>query len=213
MTTEQRNKISGGEVIEETVEQPTVGTVMDPTQKSYTAAEVEAMRANDKEAMSRLHAKAEKAATALKEKEEKAAADAKERERAEMEESERLKLELQEQKDLNEKIKSETMSERIRSRVREVAIREGAIDTDDLVKLMDLSTVVITDDGTITGADEAVKATKEAKPHLFVQPGATGIPLNLGPTRVRASQGVTPEAQAARIAELRSRMVTGKIGD
>lgn len=47
-----------------------------------------------------------------------------------------------------------------------LAFKEGLVDRDGL-KLADLSKVDFDDKGQLTGADEAIKALKEAKPYLF----------------------------------------------
>ena len=52
--------------------------------------------------------------------------------------------------------------------IRFAAMKAGAIDPDDVAKLLDRSALALGEDGeTVTGMDEAIKALAEKKPHLF----------------------------------------------
>lgn len=52
--------------------------------------------------------------------------------------------------------------------------KAGAVSPDDAVKLADLSSVTLADDGSVTGLDEAVTAAKEARGYLFTEPAKPG---------------------------------------
>lgn len=54
----------------------------------------------------------------------------------------------------------------IRAELKAEAIRAGMVDLDGL-KLADLSTVTLSDDGNVVGASEMLAKLKEAKPYLF----------------------------------------------
>ncbi len=59
----------------------------------------------------------------------------------------------------------------VRSAVVSEAAKQSAVDPDDVFGLLDKAKVTISDDGTVTGAQEAVKDLLKAKPHLV---GRTG---------------------------------------
>ena len=54
----------------------------------------------------------------------------------------------------------------LRSELRALAREAGILDIDDL-KLLDVSKLKIDDDGNVTGAEDLIKAFKEAKPYKF----------------------------------------------
>lgn len=55
----------------------------------------------------------------------------------------------------------------VNMKIQQVANKLGAVDSEDILKLIDRGNISINDDGEITGVDEAVKALAENKPHLF----------------------------------------------
>lgn len=55
----------------------------------------------------------------------------------------------------------------VESELRAQAVKAGAKDVDDLLKLIDKSTTTIDDKGNVVGADKAIEEFKKAKPHLF----------------------------------------------
>lgn len=57
----------------------------------------------------------------------------------------------------------------ITGELRALAIKEGAKDVDDLLKIIDASAITIDDKGVVVGADKLIADTKKAKPHLFGQ--------------------------------------------
>lgn len=63
----------------------------------------------------------------------------------------------------------------IRAEAKAAATRMGSVAPDDVVRLIDLSTVKIGEDGAITGLDEVMTAAKEAKAYLFTEPAKPGV--------------------------------------
>ncbi len=61
---------------------------------------------------------------------------------------------------------AERSQTRIETAVMLAAIKAGAADPDDVVKLLAKDAVTIGNDGQVTGVEDAVKALLEAKPHL-----------------------------------------------
>ena len=62
----------------------------------------------------------------------------------------------------------------LRSAVITAASKAGAVDPDDVFALLKKDAVTVGDDGQVTGAEEAVKALLEAKPHLVGKAAPTG---------------------------------------
>lgn len=62
----------------------------------------------------------------------------------------------------------------VRSAVIAAASKAGAVDPDDVFALLKKDSVTIGDDGQVTGAEEAVKALLDAKPHLVGKQAPTG---------------------------------------
>ncbi|WP_170975479.1 phage scaffolding protein [Martelella alba] len=60
----------------------------------------------------------------------------------------------------------------IRAELKAVAIKAGMVDLDGL-KLADLSTVVLDENGDVKGAEELMNKLKESKPYLFAEPKKT----------------------------------------
>lgn len=89
----------------------------------------------------------------------------------------------------------------VRSAVIAAASKAGAVDPDDVFALLKKDAVTIGDDGQVTGAEEAVKALLDAKPHLVgkspptgsADGGAQGPPALAQLTR-DALKTMTPEA-------------------
>lgn len=86
----------------------------------------------------------------------------------------------------------------LRSELKAEALKAGMVDLDGL-KLADLSTVKLKEDGSIEGAEAMLKALKEAKPYLF---GATqnssppGTPPSPKPPTAKNAKDMTPEEYA-----------------
>lgn len=64
----------------------------------------------------------------------------------------------------------------VRAKIESAATKAGMVDLDGL-KLADLSKVKLKDDGSLEGADDALKALKEAKPYLFGVTGNSSSPV------------------------------------
>lgn len=92
----------------------------------------------------------------------------------------------------------------VKSAVLVEAIKQGAADPEDVFKLLD-GEIQVGEDGSITGADTAVKALLESKPHLLARqvPGGFGGGLQGGPAapssreafneEIRRRAGITPQ--------------------
>lgn len=61
------------------------------------------------------------------------------------------------------------------SRISTEAAKQGVVDVEAILKLIDRTNVKVGTDGTVTGIAEAVKALLEAKPYLKGTPGQTTI--------------------------------------
>lgn len=89
----------------------------------------------------------------------------------------------------------------IRAELKAEAVRAGMVDLDGL-KLADLSTVKLNDDGTVDGASELMVALKKSKPYLFGTPSHSSTPGNAPPPKGQetkhASQMTDAEYAAAR---------------
>lgn len=66
-----------------------------------------------------------------------------------------------------EALKAQLTDAKIRSAVAAEAYKNGAIDVNDIVALVDKAKVQVDKDGNVTGVEEAVKALVDSKPHLF----------------------------------------------
>lgn len=99
-----------------------------------------------------------------------------ERKKAEMSEAERLKADKEESEkkaeEAEEKAKQaqEKANQRIvNTEIKSIARSLNANDLNDVLALLDKSTIEVDDDGNVKGVDEAVQALKEAKPWMFKQ--------------------------------------------
>lgn len=94
----------------------------------------------------------------------------------------------------------------IRAELKAVAIKAGMVDLDGL-KLADLSSVVLGEDGEVTGAEDLMAKLKEAKPYLFAEPSKSTtntevkVPPKKDPEKFSATKA-TPEELKAKAKEL-----------
>lgn len=102
------------------------------------------------------------------------------------------------------------------------AQKAGAVDTDAVLQLIDRSAVKLNDDGTVTGADEAVKKLLESKPYLkgngtntttIGSPTAPGVDTTTGVKRFKHSQiqQMSPAEYAANEKDIMAAMKAGMI--
>jgi hypothetical protein len=119
-----------------------------------------------------------------------AAAELAELKKASQTELERAQAERDEAKATAEAATASARQILLRASVLAAASKAGAVDPDDVFALLPTDAVTIGDDGQVTGAEDAVKALLEAKPHLVGKPttptgsadgGAQGGP---GPTQL-----------------------------
>jgi hypothetical protein len=87
----------------------------------------------------------------------------------------------------------------IRAELKAAALKAGMVDLDGL-KLLDLSSVKLNDNGEIDGADALMAAAKTSKPYLFGAVGNTSNPQT-PPTpkapEVKSAKDMTPEEYRA----------------
>lgn len=128
---------------------------------------------------------------------------------------------------LSEQYKSEnsTLKEQIRNTKIENAIERaasklGAVDPNVVMKLIDKNGIVLADDGSISGADEAVTALLTASPYLKgkAAPTVIGNPSNPGDSeqsikRFKASQISDPTFYRAHEKDIDAAMRSGLIED
>ncbi|MFH5067214.1 hypothetical protein ACHHY8_02525 [Enterobacter cloacae complex sp. 2024EL-00215] len=94
----------------------------------------------------------------------------------------------------------------IRAELKAVAVKAGMVDLDGL-KLADLSSVTLGEDGEVTGAEDLMAKLKEAKPYLFAEPSKSTtntdvrVPPKKEPEKFNASKA-TPEELRAKAKEL-----------
>ncbi|BCZ76123.1 phage scaffolding protein [Komagataeibacter sp. FNDCR1] len=62
----------------------------------------------------------------------------------------------------------------IRAEAKAAAVRLGAVNPEDVVKLIDLGTVKMGEDGQIEGLDAVMEAAKESRAYLFTEPAKPG---------------------------------------
>ena len=94
----------------------------------------------------------------------------------------------------------------IRAELKAEAIKAGMVDLDGL-KLADLSKVTLEEDGTVKGAEELMKALKEAKPWLFgsADTSGTGKPPPPKPGEAKLAKDMTDAEYKAEMRKLTGR--------
>lgn len=70
----------------------------------------------------------------------------------------------------------------VNMKIQQIANSLGAVDAEDILKLVDRTQISINDDGEVTGVDEAVKALVESKPHLFGEKQPTRVGSGTNPS-------------------------------
>jgi hypothetical protein len=98
----------------------------------------------------------------------------------EMSELDKTKAEKVAAEDKALKAQQELQTERVKSAVLAVAVKMSFIDPQDAYTLIDIATLETSDDGKLTGVDEALKALVKAKPYLVGEPNTAHINLNAG---------------------------------
>lgn len=94
----------------------------------------------------------------------------------------------------------------IRAELKTVALKAGMVDLDGL-KLADLSTVKLDDQGEVAGADALIDALKKAKPYLFGSTQHTSTPSappSSTPPAAKKASEMTPAEYAAARAKFKS---------
>jgi hypothetical protein len=117
---------------------------------------------------------------------------------AEIEQANMTERERAEQKAADAEARAEAATQRaknavLRSAVIATAVAQGAVDPDAVMAFIDRDKVIIGDDDSITGIEEAVKAVLASKPYLvgkpqFVPGGADGGPQGKPPTSYTVEQ-------------------------
>lgn len=93
----------------------------------------------------------------------------------------------------------------IRAEMKAEAIKAGMVDLDGL-KLADLSTVKLDENGNVQGAAEVLAALKESKPYLFKEPASSTSQTQEPPPKKKPepfdARTATPEERAAKAREM-----------
>lgn len=148
---------------------------------------------------------------------------------AQQEEAERQRLEEEKKyQELAEKeraradeLQKKMVSQSVDSRIRTEALKQGVVDDEAVLKLIDRSSIEVDEEGNVSGVDVAVKSLLEAKAYLK---GDGGVTPNLGadanPTdpsntkkRFKMSQVNDPEFYAEHKADIREAFKTNSIID
>jgi hypothetical protein len=94
----------------------------------------------------------------------------------------------------------------IRAELKALAIKAGIVDLDGL-KLVDLASVKLNEQGEVEGADALIEGLKKAKPYLFGTPGSssTATPPGKDPPAAKKATEMTKEEY-----EVERRKLTGR---
>lgn len=94
----------------------------------------------------------------------------------------------------------------VRAEIKAAAIKAGMIDLDGL-KMLDLSSVKLNEDGEVDGADALFDAAKKAKPYLFgdAKTSSTQPTPKPAENKPKSARDMTPEEYAAAKAALLKR--------
>ena len=161
--------------------------------------------ANAEDAMRRMGEERDKARKALEAMQAKVEKEKQEAERAKLDEVERLKLDLAERDRKIAATEERVRQQAVEGEVRIVALREGALDPSDVLTLMDRAEIKLNDDGSVMGVEEAIKAFKEKKPHLFGANNRGGKPPDGSAPRKGGDVGSDPVSRAEEIARQNAR--------
>ena len=148
-----------------------------------------------------LAAELEKTRAALKAANAESAARRKKLEAYEVfnEELDRVKAELAAAKADSEQIRANAKATAIRYAIEAAAGELHFMDNADAITLADLSAVTVADNGTVTGAAEAVKALADKRPYLLKPAGdALGTPRRQ-PAQKRPAEPAKPGAPLVRL--------------
>ena len=115
------------------------------------------------------------------------------------EELDRVKAELAAAKADSEQIRANAKATAIRYAIEAAAGELHFMDNADAITLADLSAVTVADNGTVTGAAEAVKALADKRPYLLKPAGdALGTPRRT-PAQKRPAEPAKPGAPLVRL--------------
>lgn len=120
----------------------------------------------------------------------------------------------------NNTLKAQLQTQRIDNLLTIEAGKAGAVDVSDVLKLIDRSGITVNEDGSVTGAAEAVTALLTAKPHLkgSGQVPTVGSPTNpndqtQGVRRFKRSELLDHEFYTANEKEIMKAFALGMIDD
>ncbi|PKE70971.1 hypothetical protein CW662_00275 [Macrococcoides caseolyticum] len=108
---------------------------------------------------------------------------------AKAKDNEELNVELEKYKQINADKDSEMQQLQLNNAIKVEAMKEGIVDADAFLKLVDTSKVKRNDDGTFDGLTELFTASKESMPYMYNVAKPTGIT----PPRGGQSQTMTKE--------------------
>ncbi|ULG73213.1 phage scaffolding protein [Macrococcus brunensis] len=106
--------------------------------------------------------------------------------------NEELNAELEKYKQINAQRDKEMRELQLDNLLKVEAMKQGAIDADDFLKVIDKSAITAKEDGTFEGIAELVSSTKEVKPHFFAteQRRAGNPPVKGAPAEVMTKQQI-----------------------
>jgi hypothetical protein len=143
-----------------------------------------------KSALSSEREKSKGVAAQLKKLADLEAAEQKRRE-AELNEAQKAQAQLAElEKKLNE-ANLNLVTERLRNAVQSEAAKMGFLNPEDAYQLADLAEVETTDDGKVTGVEDALKKLVKDRPYLLKTPGQTTAPQTDASRRGPATSSTT----------------------
>lgn len=117
--------------------------------------------------------------------------------------NEDLTKKIEELQKANEGWENKYRHSNITSQIKVVAMKEKARDYEDLIRFMDVDKLELSDEGTVKGLDEQLKALRENKPYLFEmtesnqpKPNQNGINPPVGGTNLKTIHEQIADAQA-----------------
>lgn len=113
-----------------------------------------------------------------------------EAERKKLEETGQFKTIAETEKARADKAADEVKQIRVENKVVQEAAKLGITDIEAAIKLMDKSKIVVSEDGTVTGADVALKELVTARPFLIDKSNPTRIGSPTNPASPDTNQGV-----------------------
>ena len=83
--------------------------------------------------------------------------------------NEELQNELEKYKQANSEFENKLKQTQLNNAIKVEAMKQGVVDSDAFIKLIDTSSISQKDDGTIEGLDTLFESTKDTMPYMFTQ--------------------------------------------